>query len=268
MFKKGYNFFLFLLSVLILISCNKSVNKRDLGPDEYFEFAKSKFDKGHYLEAVTEFTVITLRYSGDPVIDDAQYYLAESNFKQKDYLIAISEYQKLIHDYPQSPYRELAQFKIGLSYYNLSLRPELDQEYTKKGIRAFQDYVEEYPKHELKEKAEEYILKLRKKLAKKHLLAATTYRKMGEYEAAEIYYELLLEKFYDTQPAKEAQFWKGEVLYKQKKYPEALNAFTAYVEKYPDHNYNDKAKKRISKLSEIIQSSETSPPVPNEANRN
>jgi len=268
MLKKGYGLICFLLGLLILLSCGKSIKKQDLGPDQYFEYAKSKFDKGHYLEAVTEFTVITLRYSGDPVIDDAQYYLAESHFKQKEYLIAISEYQKLIHDYPQSPYRELAQFKIGLSYYDLSLRPELDQEYTKKSIRAFQDYVEENPKHELKGKAEEHILKLRKKLARKHLLAATTYRKMGEYEAAVIYYDLLLEKFYDTQPAKEAQFWKGEVLYKLKKYPEALNAFTAYVEKYPDHTYTEKAKKRISKLSEIIQSTETAPPVLNEASRN
>lgn len=257
-----------LLALSLLAGCGKSVKKKEMGPDVYFEYAKQKFDKGNYLDAITEFTVITLRYSGDPVVDDAQYYLAESHFKQKEYLIAISEYQKLINDYPQSLYRVLAQFKIGLSYYKLSLRPELDQEYTRQGIRAFQDFLEENPNHELKDKATEYIAKLREKLAKKQMIGATTYRKMGIYDAALIYYDILLEKYYDTSYAPEAYYWKGESLYRLKRYPEALSALTVYVEKYPEHGHVDEAKARIEKISELVKTTQNDPPNTDEANRN
>ncbi len=257
-----------ILALALLAGCGKSVKKKEMGPDAYFEYAKQKFDKGDYLDAVTEFTVITLRYSGDPIVDDAQYYLAESHFKQKEYLIAISEYRKLINDYPQSLYRVLAQFKIGLAYYKLSLRPELDQEYTRQGIRAFQEFLEENPNHELKDKATEYIAKLREKLAKKQMIGATTYRKMGIYDAALIYYDLILEKYYDTSYAPEAHYWKGESLYRLKRYPEALSALTVYVEKYPRHDHVDEAKARIEKISELVKTTQNDSPNADEANRN
>ena len=83
---------------MLLFSCGKRVQKQDLTADEYFEYAKKKFDRGRYYDAMTEFNIIVLKFSGNPVVDDAQYYLAEAHFKQKEYLIAISEYKKLLKD--------------------------------------------------------------------------------------------------------------------------------------------------------------------------
>lgn len=250
---------LFLLTGLILgmllPGCSKRVHKQTLSADEYFEYAKKKFDKGDYLDAITEFNVIVLRFSGNPVVDDAQYYLAESHFKQGEYLIAISEYQKLVNDYPTSPYAVLAQFKIGMSYYKLSPRPELDQENAKRAVRMFQIFIEEYPDHELTPNAQKFINDLREKLAHKKMIAATTYRKMGEFESARIYYDIILEDYYDTPQAVSALYWKGECLYKLKNYPEAQNAFAAFVEKYPGHRFASQAKKRIAKLAEMLNSS-------------
>ncbi len=248
----------FFLGLILIVGsgCGHKINKQALGPDEYFEYAKKKFDDGDYLEAITDFTVIILKFSGNPVVDDAQYYLAESHFKSKEYLVAISEYQKLITDYPTSPYAPLAQFKIGLSYYKLSLRPELDQEYTYKGIREFQTFIEENPHHELKEQAEKFIRELRIKLAKKKLLAANTYRKMGIYDSAVIYYDIVISEYYDTPQLAEAMFWKGECLLKLKKYTEAYNAFTVFVEKFPDHEMAGRAKERIQEIAESLNAKE------------
>lgn len=244
-----------LLAGFVLLSgCGKKVKTKDLGPDEYFEYAKAKFDNGKYLTSVTEFTIITLRFSGNPIVDDAQYYLAESHFKQKDYLIAISEYQKLMSDYPQSSYYVLAQFKVALSYYNLSLRPELDQDFTKKALRQFQAFIEENPAHELRENAEKLRLKLREKLAKKRILGATTYRKMGINDAAVIYYDIILSEYYDTAHVEEALYWKGECLFQLKKYTEAQNTFIIFAEKYPESGWIGKVKKRISQAEENLNS--------------
>ena len=259
--------FYFLILVFFAACGGNGMKKKEMNADAYFEYAKAKFDKGDYLDAITEFTVITLRFSNDPVVDDAQYYLAESHFKQKEYLIAVSEYQKLINDYPQSTYAVLAQFKTGLSYYNISSRPELDQEYTKKAIRSFQTFAEEHPEHELTANGEELIQKMRGKLAKKLYTNATTYRKMGENEAALVYFDIFLEKYYDTTFAPDAYYWKSEILYKLKRYEESLNYFTILVEKFPEHGNIDKAKERIGKLSMMIKSAQTDAPV-DEANNN
>lgn len=252
--KGGLHIFFLFGMMLIFAACSSKINKQNLGPDEYFEYAKKKFDKGNYFDAVTEFTVITLKYSANPVVDDAQYYLAESHYKQKEYLVAISEYQKLIRDYPQSPYNILSQFKIGMAYFELSLRPELDQEYTKKAIRQFQTFIEENPEHELRENAEKYIQELREKLAEKKFLAATTYRKMGIYDGATIYYDIIIQEYYDTKPAANAYFWKADCLYKLKKFTDAQTAYSIFIEKFPEHKKVAEAKQRLGKLLEELKS--------------
>lgn len=242
---------------LLLFSCGRHIQKQDLSADEYFEYAKKKFDRGRYYDAMTEFNIIVLKFSGNPVVDDAQYYLAEAHFKQKEYLIAVSEYGKLIKDYPTSPYALLAQFKIGMSYYEMSLRPELDQEYTLKSIKSFQTFIEEHPDHELKENAGKFIAEMREKLAKKKMIAANTYQKMGIYDSAEIYYSIVVDEYYDTPFVAVAMYRQAECLYKQKKYVEAQAAFTLFLEKYPKHGLASRAKRRIKKISGILEKLES-----------
>ena len=247
-----------MLSLIWSLGCGKKVRTEAFGPDEYFEYAKKEFDDGKYLKAITDFTVIVLKFSGDPVVDDAQYYLAESHFKQGEYLIAASEYQKLINDYTESDYVPLAQFKKGMAYYKLSSRAELDQEYTAKAIKEFQSFLEEYPDHELEKNAESYIKESRIKLSRKKMIAATTYRKMGIHDSAIIYYDIILEDYYDTPQAVNALFWKAECLYRLKKYSESRVSFSAFIEKYPKNGHIQKAKERVEEITGILESTDES----------
>lgn len=236
------------LILFMFLGCGSKVKKEILNANEYFEYAKGLFDKGKYLDAITEFTVIVLKFSGDPVVDDAQFYLAESHFNNDEYLIAVAEYQKVISDYPESPYVEQAFFKIGLSYFNLSQRYELDQEYSFKAMRQFQNLIEAYPNGAYRTRSEERLAELREKLAKKQLLGGNVYRRMGIYDAAIIYYDILLEKYYDTSSAEEALFLKSECLFKLKKYDDAITNYTAFIEKYPESKFAEKAKMKISDI--------------------
>ena len=244
---------LIVITFALAFACGNKTNRQNLGADEYFEYAKKKFDDGKYLSAITEFTVIVLKFGGNPVIDDAQYYLAESQFKQGEYLVAISEFQKLANDYPQSPYYVLAQFKVGLSFHKLSLRPSLDQDYTKRALRAFQAFTEEHPQHELRADAEKMHKKLREKLAEKKLIGATTYRKMGVYDSAVIYYDLLLSDYFDSPLVAEALYYKAECQFKLKEYELSQSTYTIFVEKFPKHKFANKSKKQLGKLLDLIQ---------------
>ncbi len=247
---KAVTFFFLLL--FIFMSCGPGIKKENLSAEDYFEYAKGLLDDGKCLKAQTEFTLITLKFSGNPIVDDAQFYLAESHLKCEEYLIAVAEYQKLVSDYPESPYVEKAFYKIGESFFNLSQRPELDQEFTIKALRQFQNFIEAYPNNEYRNDAEHKLFDLRVKLAKKQLLGGNVYRKMGIFDSAVIYYNILLEKYYDTPQAEEAMFWKGECLYKLKEYNQAMTNFTAFVEKYPNSKFTNKAKDKISEIQELL----------------
>ncbi len=240
--------------IVFIASCAGRVDTSKMGPDSHFEYAKQLFDKGKYYDALTEFTILVLKYAGNPVIDDAQYFLAETHFKMKEYLVASVEYQKLVDSYPESPYVVLAEFKIGLCYYKMSLRPELDQEYTYKAIRRLQQFIEEHPTHELRKEAQKLIDNLHLKLAKKKLMAADIYRKMGRWTAAKIYYQIVLDEFFDTPVAADALYWRGEAEFVLEEYEHALATLTAYIEKYPNHTYVPKARARISEIENIINS--------------
>lgn len=241
---------LLFIGMIICLSCGSNINKSALNAEEYFAYAKGLYDDGDYYEAIQEFTVIVLKFSGTPLVDDAQFYLAESHFMNEEYLIAAAEYQKVVEDYPESPYVEEAFYKIGLSYSELSQRPALDQEYTHKALRQFQNFIEAYPEGEFRDKAEKQIFKLRSKLAKKQLLGGNVYRKMGIYDSAIIYYNILLDKYYDTPAAEPAMFWKAECQYKLKKYSAAIATFNGFIEKYPNSEYRDEAQTRVGEIQE------------------
>ena len=252
-FLKLLIFFMFV--VILLTACSHKINKEEMDAQAYFEYAKSLFDKGKYYNAINEFTVITLKFSADPIVDDAQFYLAESHFMYKEYLIAIAEYQKLIEDFPESPYVEEAFYKIGLSYSKLSLRAELDQEYTFQAIRQFQNFLEAYPGSKFRKEAEQKMAELRNKLAQKKLLGGDVYRKMGYLNSALIYYDIVLQEYYDTPAAESALFWKAECEYKLKKMENALTSYTVFLEKYPSSKWASRAKERISEIQESFSRS-------------
>lgn len=243
-----------LLLLLLLSGCGTKVVRADLDADAYFEYAKNLFDRGKYYNAISEFTVITLKFPADPIVDDAQFYLAESHFMYKEYLIAIAEYQKLVQDYPESPYVEEAYYKIGLSYTKLSLRPELDQEYTDQALKHFQNFLEYYPNSKFHDAAEKDLAQLREKMAAKKLKGGDQYRAMGMFDSAIIYYDIILEKFYDTPSAEKALFRKAECQYKLKQFDKALSSYSIFVEKYPKSKRQKKAKARISELQDKVNS--------------
>ena len=226
-----------LLLVLVLTAllgaCSGRKLRPGLTPEERLKVAKQMFEEGHYLDAKTQFQVIVVGASGTAVADEAQYYLAECYFRLKDYVTAVAEYQRLIRMYPNSPWVDDAQFKVGLCYYKLSPKPGLDQEFTHKAIEAFQIFLEDYPDSELRPKAEEYLKKCREKLAEKEFKAGELYRKMGYHKSALIYFDLVLQEYYDTSWARKALYWKARELEKLGRLEEALEAYQSYLRRYP-----------------------------------
>jgi outer membrane protein assembly factor BamD len=240
---------LFILSLIFTVGCGKKSLQANMPPEERMASAMELFDKDDYMDARNQFKIITLSHSGSVIADKAQFYLAECHYNLKEYILSASEYERLIKVYPNSEWVDDGKFKIGLSYYELSPKYSLDQDYTQKAIKEFQEFLEDYPGSNLFKDVEAMLLESRGKLARKLYAAADQYRRIRAYEAGAIYFNLVLERYYDSQYAPEAQFYLGECYGKLEKNDEALEAYQVFVKRYPDHKLTNKAQDRIEDLN-------------------
>ncbi|MBC8205126.1 MAG: outer membrane protein assembly factor BamD [FCB group bacterium] len=234
-----------------MISCGSKVSKEDLTAEEAFHRALKEFDRGKYLNAVDQLTLVTFNYSGSAIIDSAQYYLAESHFKMKEYLLAAAEYERLSNHFPYSPLVDDARYKIGMCYYELSPKYPLDQEYTYQAIEQFQRFTEDYPDSPLLPEVLDKIHKSRAKLARKTFKSGELYFKMKDYPSVVIYMDEVLDFYYDTEFAPRALLFKGDSYQRMKRFSEAEEVYRKLIEKYPKSREAETAVFNLSDMAEI-----------------
>ncbi len=83
-------------------------------------------------------------------------------------------------------------------YFNISLDYNKDQSSTSIAIEKLQYFIEKENMSEFKDEIEGMILKLREKLAKKEFNTAKLYIRLEEYKSAEIYFNSVINNYYDT----------------------------------------------------------------------
>jgi len=237
-----YQILLFGLTMVILTACGRQKIRPNVSADERMKIAEKMFKDGDYLDARTQFRIIILNSPGGSLSDKAQFYYAECHFKLKEYILAIAEYEKLIRMYSNSEYVDDAQYKIGLSNYKLSPKSALDQTYTEKAIEEFQKFLEDYPGSSLVPKANEFMHKGREKLAQKNYKNGESYRKRALYHSAMIYYDYVLDNFYDTKFAEKSLWAKAECYRRVGNLEQAEKFYKLYLEKYPKSSKVDKVK--------------------------
>lgn len=233
------NLFLYaaFLSCLSLYSCSSggsSISTDD--PEKAYFIAKSHYDKKDYLDAIDDFNMVKLKFSGSSIIDKAIYYLGKSYYNNEEYILANYEFETLIKNYPSSSFVEDSRYMLAMCYYGLSPDYSLDQTYTRYAINEFQNFIEIYPKSKYATEVERKIDELKTKLALKTLKSADLYFTMGNYKSALVYYTDVQEEYFDTKYADDAMYGKIQTLIKKKRYDEALEDIKKFGDKYPTSN--------------------------------
>lgn len=236
------------LIAIAAIGCGGTKMRANMTLEERMAAAMTLYEKRDFLEAKNQFRVITLSYSGSTVADKAQFYLGECHYGMKEYILAASEYERLLKVYPNSEWVDDAKFKLGMSYFKLSPKYSLDQDYTHKAIREFQEFLEEFHRSDLVKQVQEKLTECREKLALKVFASAEQYFKLGYYDAAAVYYNVVLDEHYDSKYSPIAQYYLGESYRHMRKQSEALEAFRKMVDKFPGHDLASKAQQRITQL--------------------
>jgi outer membrane protein assembly factor BamD len=220
------------LSALI-IGCGTNEATRQLSAEERFELGLKAFNDEDYLTAIEEFKVVSLQYQGSKVADSAQFYMGECRFLREEYILAAFEYDILIRTMPSSSFVSRSRFRRATCYYELSPSPILDQNYSRKAIDEYQAFLEYHPTDTLVSRAEQRIKELNTKLAQKDFENGVTYMHMEYYKAATYYFEVVLDKYHDSQYAEPALLKKAEALALRKKFAEAKETLQKFYDKYP-----------------------------------
>ena len=242
--------------VLMLTACGGNKNATQfMTSKEHFEYAMKYFKKKNYTKAQEEFSLITYKYSGSDVADDAQYYVAECNYRQEDYVSAASEYDRLVSTFPKSEWVEEAMYKLVLCNYELSPGFALDQKYTYDALNAIQNYLDLYPQSPRKQEVDDKFKEIKLKLAKKEFESARIYRKISEYEAAIVYYDQVISDYYDSPFVGKAKFWKGYCYYKIGEYQKATLILRKFIDEYPtEKELLEEARDILKKIDELALS--------------
>lgn len=260
-----------LILALVFTSCK---NKELIQPGdtvvEAYGKAKALYDKEKYLDAAEAFETVFSLARGTQYAQESQYYLAQSYYNRGRYLLAASEFQRYSSLYPRSDRREETDFKEALSYYKLSPRYQIDQRYTRRAIEKFRLYNSRYPNSEKVQEAAEYITELRSKLAHKLFGAAQLYMRTDRYEAAIIYYDLIISDYPESKWAERALVNEIEAynIYAEKsvrdkqdeRYGKAVETYEKYIQLFPNganraeaESHVDKARVALANLGPVTQ---------------
>jgi len=235
----------------IFVLCGPKVKiTKDMTALQRFEAAKKLIKYHKYYQAQTELDKLRYQLMGTEYIDQILFYLGEAYRLNKDYPEALVNYQNLVRDYPNSSYSARAQYYIGLCYKEMSLKPELDQEYTQKAISSFKDLIELFPQNEYQDSAKIQINLLQNKLAEKSFKNGKFYFKIEKYNSAEIYFKDIILNYYNSEWIDDAFFYLALTYLKENKKEDAKALFQRIISEYKNSKYINEAKKYLKLLSE------------------
>lgn len=195
-----------LLALVACLGCASAPRFSEMDADTLYQYAMQRLEAHKWDDASRALDQFVFQFPTDERYQEARYRLGEAHFGKGEYLIAASEFARLASDYPAGPWAERARFEVCDSYYRLSPRPELDQEYTQNALDQCQVVLAYYPAGQYADTVRTMLAALQNKLAIKELEAGQHYFKRGAYDSAIIYYDKVLATYPSSEVAPKALF--------------------------------------------------------------
>ena len=127
-----------------------------------------------------------------PLAGEAQYKLGLILKSLGRFFEAEEEFNKVIKNYPQSEWATPAKFQIAECRAGVSPSSDYDQEATREAKEKFEEFVQAHPDAALSHQAEKNIQELKEKEAQGYYDIAAFYEKQRAFNAAKIYYNIVV----------------------------------------------------------------------------
>jgi len=225
--------------------------------------AKEYYDAGQYVKTTELLTQILPRYKATEEAEDLNWMNAQSYFGMKDYFMAGSYYKSFVEQFPFGKHAEEANFKAALCDYNISSRPELDQENTRNAIEGFKIFINKFPNSSKVEESKKLMTDLEDKLVEKSYLSAKLYYDMKQYKAAVIALTNSLKEYASSKYREKMMYLKLNSLYryaelsyteKQKeRYQATLDDYYSFMEEFPKSTYTKEINSIYQKTNKYLK---------------
>lgn len=184
-------------TTLFLFSCSNKFNQAMRSADKKFiletaneYFAQKKWDKALSLYERTENLV-----AGTDDAPNVIFNAAYANYYDRNYRLAGSRFKNFAVFYPNDTRREEVAYMSALCYYEGSQEYNLDPVNTELAINELQEFINNYPNSERSKNINQLIEELSYRLEYKAYENARQYYKMGQYKAANIAFENVLNDY-------------------------------------------------------------------------
>lgn len=187
-----------LLAAAALGGCALFRTPPPLTPEVAYQRGMEAYEAGRYRRAAELLQQFVTAAGPDARLKPTLMALARSRMQTGEYVTAAADYLRVATQFPGDPEAADARFGLCEAYYELSPRPQLDQEYTHAAITYCDSYVQYFPASTRAQDATRYVAELRTRLAEKAYLNGFYYFRRGMYDASVLYFDRVLEQFPET----------------------------------------------------------------------
>lgn len=197
--KLGRKITLFLVLAFVLAGCpslwNAGKTNKQLSPEEMFRQAEDNFKAKSYSQAIELYERLKSAHPDFNKMPEVYMKLADASFEQGSYEKAASRYLQFIELYPANKDVHRAKYQVAMCYFNQIKNTDLDSRAIKQALDSFKLVADDPNSAEWGKKAEEKKRECLKKLAEKEIYKARTYVSVGNYNAARLAAQRVLEEF-------------------------------------------------------------------------
>lgn len=204
-----------ILFSLFLFSC-QNINKVLKSPDPQYKLrmAEQYYAKKQYTLAQQVFEDIMPLFRGTPEFENIYYKYAYTAYYQKDYLNAENLFKNYLEIFPNNTKAEEVDFMRAYTFYKQSPKAQLDQTNTMKAIGLFQTFINTHPGSARNKEATAIIDALRQKLELKDYKSAQLYYDLGQFRAAAVAFNAVLNTYPESDRADEYKLMAIKSFYK------------------------------------------------------
>lgn len=237
-------FFLIAVVSILLVNC-QGITKVLKNPDPEYKLriAEQYYVKKKYTYAQQIYEDVMPFFKGRPEFEDIYYKYAYSAYNQQDYLNAENLFKTYLEIFPNSQRSEEIEYMRAFAFYKQSPKAELDQTNTIKTMGMMQTFINTHPGSAKIKEATDIIDVCRRKLETKDYKAAQLYFDIGQFRAAAVSFNALLNAYPDSERSDEyklmsikAYFRFAEMSVEEKKverYGKVIEECNEFTDRFP-----------------------------------
>lgn len=247
--KFRYLFFIFL--ILYSFSCSGKASVKpaeEFNAEKSFAKANKLIDNDDYAEARTILLEIKNRDLSKKYAPLAQLKIADSYVKEEEPELTVAEFRRFLEIYPDHRYAPYAQYQIAMVYFGQIESPERGYGGAARALAEFEKLKKDFPRNPYKDLINIRIKRCRNIMADYEFLVGEFYLKKGSYSAAIGRFEALLASFPDSRKEADALLNLGISYKKTGQKERSEEYFDRLLKKYPNSPLTSKAEKELFSL--------------------